>query len=50
MHLRAHDPIPFDLILNSGRLGEEACADLIAQAARAKLLALEPEAASDEED
>jgi hypothetical protein len=43
MHLRAHDPIPFDLILNSGRLGEEICADLIAQAARAKLHSIEPE-------
>jgi len=40
MHLRAHDPYPYDLLLNSGRLGEEACADLIAQAARAKLLSL----------
>jgi hypothetical protein len=43
MHIRAHDPNPFDLILNSGRLGEEICADLIAQAARAKLLSLEPD-------
>ena len=40
MHLRAHDPYPYDLLLNSGRLGEETCADLIAQAARAKLLSL----------
>jgi hypothetical protein len=36
-------------MLNSGRLSEELCADLIAQAARAKLLALDPEAAGDEE-
>jgi hypothetical protein len=43
MRLRANDPIPFDLILNSGRLSEETCADLIAQAARAKLLSLDPE-------
>jgi cytidylate kinase len=49
MHLRANDPNPFDLMLNSGRLSEELCADLIAQAARAKLLALDPEAAGDEE-
>ena len=37
----------FDLVLNSGRLGEETCADLIAQAAKAKLLSLDP--ADDEE-
>src|SRR5438105_4932569 len=34
----AGDPYAYDLLLNSGRLGEEACADLIAQAARTKLL------------
>jgi hypothetical protein len=49
MHLRANDPNPFDLMLNSGRLSEESCADLIAQAARAKLLVLDPEAGGDEE-
>lgn len=37
LHLREHEPHPHDLILNSARLGEETCADLIAQAARAKL-------------
>lgn len=37
LHLRAQDPYPHDLILNSARLGEETCADLIARAARAKL-------------
>jgi hypothetical protein len=31
------DPHQFDMILNSSLLGEEACADLIVQAARAKL-------------
>ncbi len=37
LHLRAHDPHPYDLFVNSGRLSEEACADLITLAARAKL-------------
>jgi len=36
------DPYPYDLLLNSSRLGEEQCADLIVQAARGKLLGLEP--------
>jgi cytidylate kinase len=43
LHQRANDPNPFDLILNSGRLGEQACADLIAQAAKAKMEAVEVE-------
>src|SRR5437763_1395432 len=30
------DPYAYDLLLNAGRLGEEACAELIAQAAKAK--------------
>jgi hypothetical protein len=33
----AADVYRYDLILNSGRLGESACADLIAQTVRAKL-------------
>jgi Cytidylate kinase-like family len=37
------EPHEFDLILNSSYLGEELCADLIAQAARAKLTARQPE-------
>jgi cytidylate kinase len=40
----ANDPYTYDLILNSSRLGEEASAELIAQAARGKLLGLEPAA------
>ena len=32
------DPYAYDLLVNSGRLGEEVCAELIAQAARTKLL------------
>jgi cytidylate kinase len=39
----ADDPCPYDFVLNSSRLGEEASAELIAQAARAKLVGLEPE-------
>jgi cytidylate kinase len=38
------DPYPYDLLLNSSRLGEEQCAELLAQAARGKLLSLEPAA------
>jgi cytidylate kinase len=38
------DPYHYDLLLNSSRLGEEQCADLSAQAARGKLLGLEPAA------
>jgi cytidylate kinase len=49
LHLRAHDPYPFDMLLNSGRLGEEACADLIVQAAQAKAHAFERESARGEE-
>jgi hypothetical protein len=36
------DPNPYDLILNSARLGEEPSAELILRAARAKLAGLEP--------
>ena len=39
-HRQPADVNQYDLILNSGRLGEEACAELIMQAARAKLSAL----------
>ncbi len=38
----ADDPTPYDFVLNSSRMGEEASAELIAQAARGKLLELEP--------
>jgi hypothetical protein len=37
LHRPAADPTAYDLVLNSARLGEELCADLIAQAARLKL-------------
>lgn len=40
----ADDPNPYDFVVNSSRLGEEASAELIAQTARGKLLGLEPEA------
>jgi cytidylate kinase len=47
-HRKAPDVNQYDLVLNSGRLGEEACADLIVQAAKAKLATLlGPEEASD---
>jgi cytidylate kinase len=36
-HGQTSDPHHFDLILNSSLLGEDLCADLIVQAARAKL-------------
>lgn len=36
-HRQASDVHQYDLVLNSSLLGEEACAELIAQAARAKL-------------
>jgi len=39
------EPYPYDLIVNSARLGEEASAELIAKAARGKLLGLQPAAA-----
>lgn len=39
----ASDPTQYDLILNSGRLGEAACADLIVSAIKAKQLADHPE-------
>ena len=38
----ANDPYAYDFILNSSRLGEEASGELIVQAARGKLLGLEP--------
>lgn len=39
----ASDPTQYDLILNSGRLGEAGCADLIVNAIKAKHLAEPPE-------
>jgi cytidylate kinase len=39
-HRQAGDVYQYDLLLNSSLLGEEPCADLIAQAARAKLAAM----------
>ncbi len=39
----ASDPTQYDLILNSGRLGEAACADLIVSAIKVKQLADPPE-------
>src|SRR5262249_51574104 len=36
----AADPIHYDLVLNSSLLGEDLCAELVAQAARLKLLAI----------
>ena len=38
----ADDPNPYDFVLNSSRLGEEGSAESVAQAARGKLLGLEP--------
>ncbi len=38
-HRQPGDPFQYDLLLNSSLLGEEVCAELIAQAARAKLAA-----------
>jgi cytidylate kinase len=40
--LAADEPYPYDFVLNSSRLGEEPSAELIVQAARGKLLGLEP--------
>ena len=37
-----NDPYPYDLLVNSSRLGEEQSAELLVQAARGKLLGLEP--------
>jgi cytidylate kinase len=42
------DPYQYDLLLNSSFLGEELCADLIVQAARAKQQPLEPQMNADE--
>lgn len=39
----ANDASQYDLILNSGRLGEAVCADMIVQAVKAKQLAEKPE-------
>lgn len=39
-HRSPSDPHQYDLVLNSSRLGEERCADLIVQAAHAKLSAM----------
>jgi cytidylate kinase len=39
-HRSPSDPHQYDLILNTGRLGEERCAELIVQAAHAKLSAM----------
>ncbi len=39
----ASDPTQYDLMLNSGRLGEAGCADLIVQALKAKQLAESPD-------
>jgi hypothetical protein len=39
-HRQPSDIYQYDLLLNSSLLGEELCADMIAQAARAKLAAL----------
>lgn len=36
--VEASDPIHYDLVLNSSLLGEELCAELITQTARAKLM------------
>jgi cytidylate kinase len=38
-HRQPGDPYQYDLLLNSSLLGEELCAEIIAQAARAKLAA-----------
>jgi cytidylate kinase len=45
MHFHRHpsDIYQYDLLLNSTLLGEDACAELIAQAARAKLMARQPD-------
>lgn len=42
----ASDPTQYDLILNSGRLGEAGCADLIVSAIKSKHLTEPPEAPS----
>jgi cytidylate kinase len=41
-HRQPDDPYQYDLIVNSALLGEETCADLIVQAARAKMAAYAP--------
>jgi hypothetical protein len=46
VRLPANDPYPYDFVLNSSRLGEDASAELIAQSARGKLLGLEPSTAA----
>jgi cytidylate kinase len=42
LHGRPQDPYPYDLLVNSSRLGEDPCAELIARAARIKLHGLDP--------
>src|SRR5260370_2971416 len=42
-HRKTNDVYQYDLLLNSSLLGEEMCAELIAQAARAKLEAMNPD-------
>ena len=44
-HRQATDCYQYDLLLNSGLLGEDLCADLIAQAARAKLAVFQGQSA-----
>lgn len=41
-HRKASDLHQYDLVLNSSRLGEEICTDLILQAAKAKAFAMRP--------
>jgi len=41
-HRKASEIQQYDLVLNSSRLGEEACTDLIVQAVKAKAFALQP--------
>lgn len=48
LNARADDVQPYDLVLNSGRLGEQICSELIAEAARAKLQTLDLGGAEDE--
>jgi hypothetical protein len=40
---RTADPYDFDLVINSGLLGEETCADVILAALNGKQDALEPD-------
>lgn len=47
-HRKTSDLQQYDLVLNSSRLGEEMCTDLIVQAAKAKAFAIQPEESSDD--